>query len=268
MMSRICGISVWLLMLAPSAVWAAPTQQVEIKTPLSGWHESSGSGAQFSQSVNYPASSVNTPVNQSAQALISGQIKNFPKPTGEGKQNMGLLVVNGVGMPLKIEGDGGFRRPYIFAQGSNGVEVRSPDRRAKQQTQFYAQAGSGAIPARLRIVLSWDTDNTDLDLHLVTPDGEHAWYRNRQLANGGALDLDVTTGYGPEIFSSPTPVAGEYLVYVNYYGGRGDDMLTTAQFTIVAEEGTIHEKQETVMVPMRTPGELILAKKFSYSTRD
>ncbi|WP_374705015.1 YfaP family protein, partial [Escherichia coli] len=60
---------------------------------------------------------------------------------------------------------------------------------------------TGTIRARLRLVLSWDTDNTDLDLHVVTPDGEHAWYGNTVLKNSGALDMDVTTGYGPEIFA-------------------------------------------------------------------
>ncbi len=47
--------------------------------------------------------------------------------------------------------------------------------------QFYSTPGAGAIRARLRLVLSWDTDNTDLDLHVVTPDGEHARYGNTVL---------------------------------------------------------------------------------------
>ncbi|MGK7630888.1 YfaP family protein, partial [Salmonella enterica] len=63
------------------------------------------------------------------------------------------------------------------------------------------------------------SDNTDLDLHLVTPDGDHVWYGNRSLANGATLDVDVTTGYGPEIIATPTPQKGPYLVYVNYFGG-------------------------------------------------
>lgn len=262
---RLCGIG-WLLSMAV-ATSALAEQRVEIDTPLAGWHDTSGESADFSQRVNYPASSVNSPTTQAAQALISGQIKGFPKPDSKAKQEPGRLIVNGVSMPLKIQDDGSFNRPYIFPQGSNGVEVRSPDRAAKHRTQFYAQRGNGAIPARLRLVLSWDTDNTDLDLHVVTPDGGHAWYGGRQLANGGALDVDVTTGYGPEIFSSPAPESGQYLVYVNYYGGRGEEILTTAQLTIVTEEGTPNEKQETLIVPMRNPGELTLVKKFSYSSR-
>ena len=72
----------------------------------------------------------------------------------------------------------------------------------------------------------------------------------------------------------PAPIKGQYLVYVNYYGGgyRRDDeggdeavqALTTAQVTVITEEGTPSEKMETFVVPMRTAGELTLVKSFSY----
>ncbi len=137
-----------------------------------------------------------------------------------GKVQQGRLVVNGASMPQRIESDGSFARPYIFTEGSNSVQVISPDGQSRQKMQFYSTPGAGAIRARLRLVLSWDTDNTDLDLHVVTPDGEHAWYGNTVLKNSGALDMDVTTGYGPEIFAMPAPVHGRYQVYINYYGGR------------------------------------------------
>ncbi|CNI25935.1 Uncharacterized protein conserved in bacteria [Yersinia pekkanenii] len=65
---------------------------------------------------------------------------------------------------------------------------------------------------------------------MVTPDGERAWYGNRQLNNGGALDIDVTT----------------------------------AKLSIVSEEGTTNEKHESFIIPMRNPGELMRVKSFSY----
>jgi len=113
------------------------------------------------------------------------------------------------------------------------------------------------------VLLSWDSAGTDLDLHIVTPDGGHAWYGNRVLKDGSAIDVDVTTGYGPEIFSSAAPLKGMYHVYVNYYGSGADtSALTVAQVSIITNENTAREKRQSFMVPMRAAGELTLIKSF------
>ncbi|MHA6575447.1 YfaP family protein [Pseudomonas yamanorum] len=243
---------------------------VDLDTPVGGWRTGAveGVGENYRQTVNYPASPVNTPVGQANTARISGQIKVTPK-----NDEPGRLIVNGISMPLKIDASGGFDRPYSFPNGSNSVEIRSPNGQLRHRTQFL-HSSSGATPAKLRVLLSWDSDNTDLDLHLITPDGAHIWYGDREAPNGAALDVDVTTGYGPEIFSMPAPIKGQYLVYVNYFGGgyRIDEggaedavqPLTTAQVTVITEEGTSNEKMETFLVPMRAVGELTLVKGFSY----
>jgi acyl dehydratase len=73
----------------------------------------------------------------------------------------------------------------------------------------------------------------------------------------------VTTGYGPEIYSSAAPLKGAYLVSVNYYGSGSDRSdMTVAQVTIITNENTPNEKSETVRVPMRKAGELTLVKTF------
>ncbi|WP_445571262.1 YfaP family protein [Pseudomonas sp. E102] len=264
----LCGLAA-----LPSAMAADP---IKLETPVGGWRSGApgGEGESFSQTVNYPASSVNTPQGQANTARISGQIKGTPKSNEPGQ-----LIVNGVSLPLKVDEEGRFDRPFSFPNGSNSVEVRSADGQQRHRTQFLNTSG-GATPAKLRVLLTWDSDGTDLDLHLVTPDGAHIWYGDRAVANGAALDVDVTTGYGPEIFAMPAPIKGQYLVYVNYYGGgyRSDEdeegdgeqveqaqqALTTAKVTVITEEGTPSEKMETFVVPMRAVGELTLVKSFSY----
>ncbi|MCY1260277.1 hypothetical protein D9M68_202680 [compost metagenome] len=256
-----------LLLVAALPFALANAGDIRLDTPSGGWRQSSGEGERFIQTVNYPASSVNTPAGQADAARIRGQIAAMAKSPDPAR-----LVVNGVSMPLKLDDAGGFDRPFVFPNGSNSVEVRSPDGGSGKRVQFYS-SGAGRVPAKLRVLLSWDSDNTDLDLHLVTPDGGHVWYGDRSLANGTALDVDVTTGYGPEIIASPSPLKGQYLVYVNYYGGgygasdgqlRAAQELTTAQITVITEEGTANEKQESFLVPMRAPGELTLVRRFSY----
>lgn len=247
------------LLLCASPARAA---DIDITAPLNGWRNTSGDTARYTQDVHYPAVSVATPEGQSVNAMIAGHIKSVPKAASKGKPSVATMVVNGTPLPQRVEADGSFSRPYAFAGGSNSVEVRAADGTSKR-VQFY-DAYSGKTRPRLRIVLAWDTDGTDLDLHVVSPDGAHTFYGDRVAPNGGALDVDVTTGYGPEIYSSAAPLPGTYLVYVNYYGSgnRAGDM-TVAQVSIITDENTPNEKSETVRVPMRKAGELTLVKTFS-----
>lgn len=240
-----------LAALAPAA-----HAQVTLDTPRQGWR-SSDDVAGFRQEVHYPASSVNA-AGHAAAALIRGAVAAAPK------RRPATLVVNGVAMPLSLDEGGRFERPYAFGPGSNSVEVRAPDGTARRRVQLY-DANAGRPQARLRIVLSWDTDGTDLDLHVIAPDGTHVFYGNRAGANGGALDVDVTTGYGPEIYADPAPARGAYHVFVNYFGaGSGDPTVTTAQVAIVTGESTLAEKRQVIRMPLRKPGELTLVKSFVY----
>jgi uncharacterized protein YfaP (DUF2135 family) len=240
---------------------AAPGR-AELDAPLGGWRNSSGERMRYVQKVTYPASDVNTEGEDSPLGLIKGRIAASPKSGGDVEQPL-TLVVNGVSMPLKTD-QGEFERPYAFGAGSNSVEILAPDGRSLARTQFYEAYREKPSP-KLRVVLSWDSDGTDVDLHVITPDGGHGFYGNRVLENGGALDVDVTTGFGPEIFSMPAILPGTYLVYVNYYGGYdSDEQLTTGRITVITGEGTPDEKMETVTVPLRHPGDLALVYSFSY----
>lgn len=229
---------------------------VEVDNPLSGWRHQEKDDVSFSQEVHYPAVSVNTGTHKDS-ALLRGRIANHPK-----KEKPATLVVNGVAMPLLVEEGGNFARPYAFGSGSNSIEVRSLNGERKR-VQFYDAKG-GKTQSRLRVVLSWDSPGTDLDLHVVSPDGQHVFYGERQVANGGALDVDVTTGFGPEIFASPAPLKGTYHVYVNYYGSGENRGVTLAQVAIITNENTVHEKQQVFRVPMRRAGDLTLVKSFVY----
>ncbi|HET8706614.1 MAG TPA: hypothetical protein VFM46_09960, partial [Pseudomonadales bacterium] len=168
-------------------------ESVEMQSPPGGWLNSKGDHQDYTQTVNYPASSVNTPDLQDKSAKIAGEIKNMPKAEEGQPERPGKLIVNGVDMPLEVQPDGSFSRPYSFPAGANNVEIRSPDGKAKQRYQYYDSYKEKTKP-KLRIVLSWDSPHTDLDLHVISPDGEHVWYGNRVAKNGGAQDVDVTTG--------------------------------------------------------------------------
>lgn len=250
-----------LLTLCTAALSFSVSAGVKFDEPRGGWRQSAAN-ERYTQEVHYPASNVNVPAGAAATAMIRGQIVDRPKE--QSSRTPATLIVNGTAMPLHVEEDGSFARPYAFGSGSNSVEVRAGPNGPRQRVQFYETAAAKK-QARLRVVLSWDSDGTDLDLHVVTPSGEHAWYGQRVIAGGGALDVDVTTGYGPEIFSHPAPEKGLYQVYVNYYGsGYGVEDLTVAQVAIISNENTPHEKRQVFQVPMRRAGDLTLVSSFVY----
>jgi uncharacterized protein YfaP (DUF2135 family) len=236
---------------------------VEITAPVGGWRDTQATPGEFLQEVTYPAASVNANrVGGNPSALIAGHIASMAKKS---PHNPARLVVNGIALPLEVRSDGQFARPWSFGSGSQGVSVSTTageGRQERRQVQFFEANGTRAR-IRLRVVLSWDSDMTDLDLHVVSPDGQHVFYGNRVAPNGGALDVDVTTGFGPEIFAHPAPPPGLWQVYVNYYGaGDAREDLTVAQIAIIENEGTLREKQQVRRVPMRKPGELTLVHTF------
>lgn len=101
-------------------------------------------------------------------------------------------------------------------------------------TALIAGAGPGfdaatlGIPAELlapvevglRVVLTWDADNTDIDLHVIDPVGEEVYYSHPHSQSGGGISRDFTQGYGPEVFTIARPLPGTYRVQTNYFGDR------------------------------------------------
>lgn len=275
------------LALSPAAAVAAGTGGgVEIDTPRGGWRAGSREPG-FVQEVHYPASTVTVGDHTPADAAILGRIRQDlgRRASARADRRPATLVVNGVPMPLELDEAGGFGRPYAFAAGSNGVEIRSADGQSRRRVQFFDAASTAR--ARLRVVLSWDSPGTDVDLHVITPSGGHCFFGNRLLPGGDALDIDVTTGFGPEIFASPRPERGIWHVYLNYYGGGAVDAdegadsdpgndedvdrdrwparrpITVAQLMVIEAEGTASESRRSWRLPLRAPGDLIHVTSFS-----
>lgn len=62
----------------------------------------------------------------------------------------------------------------------------------------------------------WDTDMTDIDLHVIEPSGEKAYYGNRRTEIGGQVSRDFTQGYGPEEYTLRAACTGNYKVSAKY----------------------------------------------------
>lgn len=102
----------------------------------------------------------------------------------------------------------------------NQVLVSAPGATASVARLGIAPELIDPVAVGLRVVLSWDADNTDIDLWVVDPSGEKAYYSDPETPTGGHVSRDFTQGYGPEVFSIRRPLPGTYIVLANYYGDR------------------------------------------------
>jgi len=89
------------------------------------------------------------------------------------------------------------------------------------------------IPVDIRVVINWNMKNTDIDFHLIDPNDEECYYRNRETRIGGRLSEDIMNSYGPEQFMLKRAVKGKYRIFINYYG---DFQFTSAGPTTVMAE--------------------------------
>ncbi len=75
----------------------------------------------------------------------------------------------------------------------------------------------GPDKADLVVTILWNTDGTDVDLHVFEPTGEVCNYQNRSTKIGGQLTPDCTQGFGPEMYVLLEARPGKYDVKVKYY---------------------------------------------------
>lgn len=116
----------------------------------------------------------------------------------------------------------------------------------------------GGLNADLKVFLSWDTDRSDIDLWVTNPKGERVWYRNKQSKHGGALFGDVTTGYGPEMYSTKRVIPGVYKVQVQYFGTpRRGLREARGEVVIVTGEGRADERRIALPYELDQPGSVV-----------
>jgi len=72
----------------------------------------------------------------------------------------------------------------------------------------------------IRIVIDWNHNDTDIDLHVIDPNKEECSYKNTSTKIGGKMSKDMTQGFGPEEFTIKNAKKGDYYIKVNYFGDR------------------------------------------------
>lgn len=116
------------------------------------------------------------------------------------------------------------------------------------------------LPVKLRIVMSWDVDQTDIDIHVLEPNGEEAYYGHRRTAEGGFVSEDVTTGYGPEEYLKKDLERGIYKICSNYFASHQTSLTGAATITVCVytDWGTKDEKFQLITFRLDKPKEKLL----------
>lgn len=109
----------------------------------------------------------------------------------------------GVGLTAAVEMNA------LIASSPDGVDVSRIDPRLLKN-----------LPLDLRVVLTWDADQSNLDLRVQDPNGQVATHQGQPTYQGGRLSANFMGGYGPEEFVLKQAKPGTYRISVNYAWDR------------------------------------------------
>lgn len=159
--------------------------------------------------------------------------------------------------------DGRFSEVELVALNEmNAIVATSP---TPLDTSFIDPRLLKNMPLDLRVVLAWDSDNSDMDLWVTDPNGEKCYYGNRNTYQGGLLSDDFTGGYGPEEFVLKDAKPGKYKVEANFFGDRQQIVTgaTTLNLVFSTGWGTPRQKNEAVTVRLSGRSETVFVGEFT-----
>ncbi|MEO9484381.1 MAG: VIT domain-containing protein [Ekhidna sp.] len=111
------------------------------------------------------------------------------------------------------------------------------------------------MPVDIRIVIDWNSLETDIDLWVTEPNGEKCYFTNPLTVNGGRLTEDYTDGYGPEEYLIKEAVSGDYIIEVDYYDERVQKVSgpVTIQVSVFKNYGRSNQTVEKTELQLKEP---------------
>lgn len=165
---------------------------------------------------------------------------------------------------VKGNWDNRFRDVNLIALGElNALLNRT---RQKVEVKGMTAAFQRNLPVDIRVVLNWDTNDSDMDLHVVDPRGETCFYGHQATALGGRISADVTGGYGPEEFLLKKAIPGKYLIKANYFGTRQQTVIgaTTVKLELYLRYGTFKVENKSMILRLTGQGRMVDVGEFVF----
>jgi TonB-dependent SusC/RagA subfamily outer membrane receptor len=132
-----------------------------------------------------------------------------------------------------------------------------------QKEEEINYKGNSNYISDIRIVIDWNHNDTDIDLHIIEPNKEICYYQNTKTKLGGVITKDMTQGFGPEEYSIEHAKPGTYYVMIKYFGDNYQkiDNPTFMKVTLYTHYGTVKQKEEVKIIRLNQRNdELIVGK--------
>jgi tetratricopeptide (TPR) repeat protein len=111
-------------------------------------------------------------------------------------------------------------------------------------TSTYDGVALNFKPIDYQLTTHWNSDNTDIDLWVIEPNGERCYYSHKETQLGGKLFWDITDGLGPELYHARTAAPGPYHVVVHYYGSHSSRYVVPTALLLVSDRGVFSPEDE------------------------
>jgi len=172
----------------------------------------------------------------------------------------GRITVNGASTLMVFVNDSVFNQEINIKSGENIIQATCWGQKKFsndldiEATDVTIKVIGNFAPLDLSTQLRWNTNDTDVDLHLLPPgygtnslfSSYDCYYGNTRTSWGAELDIDNTWGYGPEHITIPTvTIPGTYMLCVHYYAAR------QAPFTDVWVTAASYESEPIEFGPHR-----------------
>ena len=224
------------------------------------WHEIISVMAGETETVNF----VLEPATTAGEGTVSGMVT--ASQNGEPLEGVTISVVGG---SATTTSDSNGEYSFVVPSGTQEISASytgyytissnvwvPTDGSATQNFSLspVISSGSGAM----RMVLTWGESPSDLDSHLLTPEIEGSEYHVYFGSHGDSLsapyarlDVDDTSGYGPETITIYEIQPGTYRYYIYNWSGSPAIAGSGAQVQMYNENGLI----QTVTVPASGDGD-------------
>ncbi len=158
------------------------------------------------------------------------------------------------------------RRFFIGLQNIAEQEMRFLIKKYKEDLDFDKipkEYISDVTSMDLRVIVDWNHNDTDIDLHIIDPNLEECYYSHPKTAQGGVMSKDMTQGFGPESFTLKEAKKGFYFIKIKYYGDRKQKIETPTfmKVTIFKNQGKVNEEKKVYVIRLsKNDSDEVIAK--------